>query len=52
MRQALGELTKDITITDLSVFQQQSAACPALSSSELFRLPFLIYSFLKANLIN
>ena len=25
MRQALGELTKDITITDLSVFQQQSA---------------------------
>ena len=24
MRQALGELTKDITITDLSVFQQQS----------------------------
>lgn len=25
MEQALGELTKDITITDLSVFQQQSA---------------------------
>lgn len=24
MKQALGELTKDITITDLSVFQQQS----------------------------
>lgn len=26
MKQALGELTKDITITDLSVFQQQSGA--------------------------
>ena len=26
MKQALGELTKDITITDLSVFQQQSDA--------------------------
>ena len=38
MRQALGELTKDITITDLSAFSATVSPCPALSSSELFRL--------------
>ena len=38
MEKALEELTKDITITDLSVFQQQTNAVQAPSYSELFRI--------------
>ena len=39
MEQALGELTKDISITDLSVFQQQSDAV------QLFLLQYYLDSF-------